>query len=366
MAAKRDYYEVLGVERTVGKAELKKAYRKLALESHPDRNQGDPAAEARFKEISEAYSVLSDDEKRGIYDRYGHAGLAGRGQQGFTSVEDIFSHFGDIFGDLFGGMGMGGPFGGRRRRDMPVRGSDLKVLVRLTLEEAAAGCHKEVEVVYPAPCNGCNGTGAEGGKLKTCTACNGQGQVAYNRGAFMLTTTCPTCQGRGQMPESVCTRCQGAGEETVERRVKVNIPAGIDEGQTLRLAGQGQPGLRGGPSGHLFVVVEMEPHEHFKRDGVDLYYDLKVSFPHAALGGEVTLPTLQITGKEEPARVKVAAGVQPGDHLVVRGEGVPRLDGRGRGDLIAVVHIDVPQKLSTKAKQLLLELQNTFESEEPR
>ncbi len=366
--AKRDYYEVLGVERGATTAELKKAYRKLALQYHPDRNPNDAQAEARFKEVSEAYSVLSDDDKRGVYDRYGHAGLESAGQPGFTSVEDIFSHFGDIFGDLFG-MGMGGgPFGGsRRRRDMPVRGSDLKVGLSLTLEDAAFGCQKEVEVAYPAPCAACQGTGAEGGKLEVCGTCKGNGQVAYSRGAFMLSTTCPTCQGRGAMPKAPCPVCKGSGEEHVERRVKVNIPAGIDEGQTLRLANQGQPGLRGGPPGHLFVVVELAPHEHFKREGLDLFYELKLSFPQAALGGELTVPTLRPkdAAKAEPARVKVPAGVQPGDHLVVRGEGVPRLDGRGRGDLIAIVQVDVPQKLSSKARQLLLELQSTFEADEP-
>lgn len=360
--AKRDYYEVLGVERSASTADLKKAYRKLALQYHPDRNQNDKEAEAKFKEVSEAYSVLSDDEKRSLYDRYGHAALEGGGQPGFSSVEDIFSHFGDIFGDLFGMGGMGSPFGGgRRRRDMPVRGSDLKVGLRLTLEEAAFGCQKEVDVSYPAPCGACQGTGAEGGKLDVCGTCKGNGQVAYNRGAFMLSTTCPTCQGRGSVPKAPCPVCKGSGEEHVDRRVKVSIPAGIDEGQTLRLANQGQPGMRGGPPGHLFVVIELAQHEHFKRDGFDLVYELKLSFPQAALGGELEVPTL---GAGEPARVKVPAGVQPGDHLVVRSEGVPRLDGRGRGDLIALVQVDVPQKLSTKARQLLLELQSTFESDE--
>lgn len=359
--AKRDYYEVLGVERSVSTADLKKAYRKLALQYHPDRNPDDKEAEARFKEVSEAYSVLSDDEKRGLYDRYGHAGLEGGGQAGFSNVEDVFSHFGDIFGDLFG---MGGPFGGggRRRRDMPVRGADLKVGLRLTLEEAAFGCQKEVDVGYPAPCQACQGTGAEGGKLDVCETCKGQGQVAFNRGAFMLSTACPTCQGRGSMPKAVCQPCKGSGEEQVERRVKVSIPAGIDEGQTLRLTNQGQPGLRGGPPGHLFVVVGLSEHEHFRREGFDLFYELKLSFPQAALGGEVTVPTLS----SEPSKVKVPAGVQPGDRLVVRKEGVPRLDGRGRGDLVAVVQIDVPQKLSNKARQLLLELQSTFETDDGR
>jgi molecular chaperone DnaJ len=258
-------------------------------------------------------------------------------------------------------MGMGSPFGGsRRRRDMPVRGADLKVQLRLTLEEAAFGCQKEVEVAYPAPCSACQGTGAEGGKLKVCTSCRGSGQVGYQRGAFMLQMTCPACQGRGSVAEATCSKCRGSGEEHVERRVKVSIPPGIDEGQTLRLANQGQPGLRGGPPGHLFVVVDIAPHEHFKRDGFDLYYELKLSFPQAALGGEVEVPKL---ASSERARVKVPAGVQPGDHLVVRNEGVPRLNGQGRGDLIAVVHVEVPQKLSNKARQLLVELQSTFETD---
>ncbi|MFK7988243.1 MAG: molecular chaperone DnaJ [Sandaracinaceae bacterium] len=352
----RDYYEVLGVEKSASETELKKAYRKLALQYHPDRNQGDDEAEAKFKEVSEAYAVLNDEEKRGIYDRYGHAGLNSQGGPGFGNVEDIFSHFGDIFGDIFG---MGG--GGRRRRDMPQRGADFRLGVRLSLEEAAFGCQREVEVVYPSPCSDCDGTGAENGELDVCSQCQGAGQVAYNRGAFMLSTSCPGCGGRGQMPKAPCPRCKGQGEEQIERTVKVTIPAGIDHGQRLRLAGQGQPGRRGGPPGHLFVVVDLEAHEHFRREHFDLIYDLRVSFPRAALGGEVEVPTL---GEEdEPVSVKVPAGVQPGDQLVVRSQGVPRLDGRGRGDLVAVVQIDVPEKLSPKAKELLTELQATFDSD---
>ena len=242
----------------------------------------------------------------------------------------------------------------------------LRVGLRLTLEEAAFGTQKEVELAYPAPCATCEGTGAKGAALTVCGSCQGSGQVAYNRGAFMLSTTCPSCSGRGQVPEAPCESCSGRGEEAVERKVKVTIPGGIDEGQSLRLPNQGQPGARGGPPGHLFVVVDLEPHEHFRREGFDLVYELKLSFPHAALGGEVPVPTLGKPGEEEPSepvKVKIPAGVQPGDHLVVRGEGVPRLDGRGRGDLITLVNVDVPQKLSTKARQLLLELQTTFEQE---
>lgn len=355
--SKRDYYEVLGVERGVGTPDLKKAYRKLALEFHPDRNPDNPEAETRFKEVSEAYSVLADDEKRQLYDRFGHAGLSTNGQPGFSNVEDIFSHFGDIFGDLFGMGGMGG----RRRRDAPMRGADLRVGLSLTLEEAAFGCSKEVEVSYPSPCEACHGTGAEGAEVVTCGTCQGAGQVAYNRGAFMLSSTCPTCRGRGQVPKSACPTCEGAGEQQVDRRVKVSIPAGIDEGQSLRLTNQGQPGVRGGPSGHLFVVVELEPHPLFRREGFELVYDLHISFPQAALGGEIEVPTLK--PEDPPVKVKVPPGVQPGDHMVVRGEGVPRLDGRGRGELVTIVHVDVPAKLSPKARQLLVELQSTFETD---
>ncbi len=360
--SKRDYYEVLGVERGVGPSELKKSYRKLAMAHHPDRNPDDPGAEERFKEVAEAYAVLSDEEKRDLYDRYGHAGLQGSGQ-GFTNVEDIFSHFGDLFGDLFGMGGFGGPFGGggRRRANMPTRGADLRVGLSLTLEEAAFGCQREIEVSYPAPCTACEGTGAEGGELSTCETCQGQGQVAYNRGAFMLSSTCPTCRGRGRIPKATCGVCEGAGEEPVDRRVKVTIPAGIDEGQSLRLSGQGQPGTRGGPAGHLFVVVELEPHEHFRREGAHLIYNLKLSFPQATLGGELTVPTL---GEDsEPAKLKVPAGIQPGEHLLVKGQGIPRLDGRGRGDLVALISVDVPTKLSSKAKKLLAQLQETFEKD---
>lgn len=361
--SKRDYYEVLGAPRTASETELKKAYRKLALRFHPDRNPDDPNAEAQFKEVSEAYSVLSDAEKRQIYDQYGHAGLKSGGQPGFTNVEDIFSHFGDIFGDLFGLGGRGGPFGGgRRRRDMPTRGSDLRMRLRLTLEEAAFGCRKEVEVSYPAPCGSCEGTGAEGAEFRTCSSCNGQGQVAYNRGAFMLSSTCPTCRGRGQTPKAHCTSCEGTGEEQIDRRVKVTIPAGIDEGQSLRLPNQGQPGLRGGPPGHLFVVVDLAPHPHFQREGAHLVYELRISFPQAALGGEVMVPTL---GEDsEPVALSVPSGIQPGAHLVIGGQGVPRLDGSGRGDLVTIVRIDVPKTLSKKARKLLADLQSTFESGE--
>lgn len=344
----RDYYEVLGVERSATPEQVKKAYRKLALELHPDRNPNDPQAEERFKEASEAYQVLSDPQRRQIYDRFGHGGLEGQGFEGIHDVGDIFSHFQDIFGDFFGGA-----VGGRRpRRDAPARGADIQTIVELDLSEAAFGVKKDLDIAHPSPCPDCNGTGAEGGRRETCTACGGRGQVAHARGAFVISTTCPRCEGDGMIAKEPCHRCDGHGEVRSERRVKINIPAGVDEGQTLRLAEQGQPGRNGGPAGHLYVTVRVRPDERFQRDGYDLVHELHVSFPDAALGAEVEVPTLD--GKN--VKVKVPPGTQPGDTLVVEGCGVRRLDGRGRGDLIAVIQVEVPKKLTKRAKQLLGDL----------
>ncbi|AKF08833.1 molecular chaperone DnaJ [Sandaracinus amylolyticus] len=352
--AKRDYYEVLGVERTATLAEIKKAYKKLALELHPDRNPGDATAEERFKEASEAYGVLQDQEKRAVYDRYGHQGL--QGQAGFGNVDDIFSSFQEIFGDLFG---FGGGFGGgRARRDGPTRGADLRTGVVLTMAEAAFGAQKEVTVQFPSPCTACDGTGAEGGKVQVCQTCKGAGQVAHARGGFFLGTTCPTCHGMGRIATKACAECGGRAEVPVERKVKVAIPGGIDEGQSLRLAGQGQPGRKGGPAGHLYVTVQIEPDPRFVRDGNELLHELHVSFTQAALGASLKVPTL-----DGEAELKLPAGMQPGEHVKVRGQGIPRLDGRGRGDLVCVIQVDVPKKLSAKAKKLLLELQETFDKE---
>lgn len=355
MADKRDYYELLGVERSANTAELKKAYRKLALELHPDRNQDDPTAEERFKEVSEAFAVLNDNDKRAIYDRYGHQGLQSGGMSsGFGNVEDIFSSFQDIFGDFFGGMGGGG----RQRANGPIRGADLRVATSITLLEAATGVAKEVELQFPSPCAACDGSGAEGGKLDVCATCKGAGQVGHQRGAFVLSTTCPHCRGAGRIPKAACGTCRGQGEVPVERTVKVAIPAGIDDGQSLRLAGQGQPGRRGGPAGHLYVGVRIEQDERFQRDGLDLIHGLHVSFTQAALGAKLQVPTL-----EGETQLDLPAGVQPGEAVALKGHGIPRLDGRGKGDLVCVVQVDVPKKLSAKARKLLLELQATFDGE---
>lgn len=348
--SKRDYYEVLGVERSALGDEIKKAYRKLALKLHPDRNPDDPQAEDQFKEASEAYQVLSDAEKRDRYDRYGHQGLDG--QAGFGDIGDIFSQFNDLFGDFFGGGFGGGRAGRRRSANGPQPGADLRTVVQLDLAEAVFGTKKEVSLAHPSPCSVCDGSGSADGKRSRCPTCDGKGQVAHARGPFIMSSACPHCRGEGAVVSDPCGSCRGSGEEEIQRRVKVTVPAGIDHGQTLRVSGQGQAGRMNGPTGDLYVTVDVGDHPDFERQGIDLLHELRLPFPLAALGGKVEIPTLE----GEPARADVPAGVQPGQTLVVHGHGVPRLNGRGRGDLIAVVQVDVPTKLSRKAKKLLQEL----------
>jgi molecular chaperone DnaJ len=353
MADKRDYYEVLGVAKDASEPEIKKAYKKLAVQLHPDKNPDDPTAEERFKEASEAFEVLKDAQKRQVYDRFGHAGLQSGGfNPGFRSVEDIFGSFGDIFGDIFGG-GFGG---GRQRRDGPMRGADLRVATQLSLKDAAFGAQKEVKLQFPAPCESCKGSGAENGAFDTCATCKGQGQVGIQRGMFLVSTTCPTCRGQGRSAKVACPKCRGSGDVDIERTVKVNIPAGIDDGQSLRLSQQGQPGRMGGPPGNLFVTVQVEPDERFHRDGNDLVHELRVPFTKCCLGGDVEVPTID----DQPAKLKIAAGTQAGSVLTLEGHGVTRLDGRGRGDLHCQIQIQVPTELSAKAKQLLVDLQGSL------
>ena len=364
--AKADYYDVLGVDKGASEAELKKAYRQKALELHPDRNPDDPDAEEQFKLVSEAYAVLSDADKRRLYDQFGHAGLGGGGAApGFQDIGDIFSQFQDIFGDMFGGGGFGG-FGGlggfgRRRADpnAPARGADIRAEILLTLREAAFGIKKEIPLVHPSPCDACRGTGAKDGELEACGTCGGRGQVARSQGAFVLTTTCPTCRGQGVFAQDKCETCHGQGETRVERDVKISVPAGISAGQSLRVAGKGQEGRRGGPAGDLFVTVRVEDDPVFERDGYELVYPLHVSYPQAALGAKIDIPAFE---EEQDAQqtVKVASGTQPGDTIVIKGAGIPRLQRRGRGDLICVVQVDVPKKLSREQKKLLKELDETL------
>ena len=361
--SKPDYYEVLEVHREVTTVELKKAYRKKALEFHPDRNPDNPEAEEEFKICAEAYSVLSDPQKRQVYDRYGHAGLGG-GAQGFGDIGDVFSQFQDIFGDLFGGGG-GGGFGfggfGRRRRDPngPARGADIRTDVSLSLREAAFGATREIDLSHPSPCEGCHGTGAEGGELETCETCGGRGQVARAQGAFVMTTSCPTCRGRGSRAKDACQDCDGAGQVDVERVVKVNVPGGVDTGQSLRLSGKGQEGTRGGPAGDLYVTVHVERDQEFEREGADLIYRLNVTYPQAALGAKVEAPAFE-EEQDATQTIKVPSGTQPGETIMVRGGGVPRLNGRGRGDLVCVVEVEVPKKLSREQKRMLKDLDRSF------
>ena len=362
--SKPDYYEVLEVHREVTTVELKKAYRKKALEFHPDRNPDNPEAEEEFKICAEAYSILSDPQKRQVYDRYGHAGLGGGSGPGFGDIGDVFSQFQDIFGDLFGGGG-GGGFGfggfGRRRRDPngPARGADIRTDLGLSLREAAFGATREIDLSHPSPCEACHGTGAEGGELRTCETCGGRGQVARAQGAFVMTTGCPTCRGRGSQAKDACQDCDGAGQVDVERVVKVNVPGGVDTGQSLRLGGKGQEGTRGGPAGDLYVTVHVERDEDFERDGADLIYRLNVTYPQVALGAKVEAPAFE-EEQDATQTIKVPSGTQPGETIVVRGGGVPRLNGRGRGDLVCVVEVEVPKKLSREQKRLLKDLDRSF------
>ncbi len=347
MTEKRCFYEVLSVAREASPDEIRKAYRQTALKHHPDRNPGDAEAEARFKEATEAFQVLSDDQKRARYDQFGHAGLEG-GMPDFGG--DIFSHFQDIFSEFFGGGGGGQ---GRRQRRGPARGADLRVQQRLSLKDAFVGCKREVPLKTPAACEACEGTGAKPGtKRKQCASCGGQGQVSTARGFVMFTQTCPECGGEGSVVKTPCDACHGQGQVEKSRKVVVSFPAGIDGGQRLRVPSQGMPGAQGGPAGDLFVDVELAPDNTFERDGLDLITRTKISFAQAALGTtvDVTLPD------ESVVKVDVPAGTQPGEVLSTRSKGMPRIDGRGRGALHVVVQVGVPKELSKRAKELVQEL----------
>lgn len=354
--AHTDYYELLGVGRSATQDEIKKAYRQLALKYHPDRNPGDKEAEEHFKEISNAFQVLSDDEKRRLYDRYGPDGPSMAGFSGFSSVQDIFSSFGDLFGDIFGIGGFGG-FGRTRR----ARGADLELDLVLTFLEAAEGCRKEVTVTRHVACSACNGSGAAPGSAPaTCSTCRGRGQVVHSQGFFMISTTCPDCRGEGRRITDPCKECKGRGVEQREDKLQITVPAGVEDGQTLRLGGQGEVPHQGGVPGNLYVNLHVEADERLHREGPDLFVDVHLSYPLAALGGTLTIPVLK--GEKE---IDVPAGVQPGDVMVLKGAGVARLDGRGKGDQIIRFQVDVPKKLSGRAKDLLRELAEELGEELP-
>lgn len=351
MSEKRDYYEVLGVSKTASADEIKKAYKQLAVKHHPDRNPGNAEAETKFKEATEAFQVLSDDEKRGVYDRFGHAGLEGQGV-GFGNTADVFSHFQDLFSEFFGG------FGGRQQQRGPRRGQDVRVQERLTLKESVLGTKRELSLKLPAPCDDCGGTGAEKGtQRKSCPGCGGAGQVSSGRGFVMFTQTCPRCRGEGSVVESPCKSCRGHGEVERMRKIMVAFPAGIDGGQRLRVPGQGTAGQPGAPPGDLYVDVELLQDDRFEREEFDLMTRVSVSFAEASLGAEIPLKLLDDTMID----VEVPAGTQPGHVVTLKGKGVPRVDGRGRGALHVVVEVRVPKKLSPRAKELLTELNAELE-----
>lgn len=356
MDERRDLYEVLGVGREAGPDEIRKAYKQAALKHHPDRNNGDPVAAQRFKEATEAFQVLSDEQKRSIYDQYGFAGLEGGGGfPGGVDLGDIFGNFQDLFSEFFGG-------GGQRGRGRgPRRGADLRVQERLPLKDAAFGCKRELAIAFPAPCERCNGNGAEPGTQPTaCGTCRGSGQVSNARGFVMFTAPCPTCRGEGRILKSPCTQCRGQGQEARQKKVVVSFPAGIDEGQVLRIPGQGMPAPNGGQAGDVLVQIELEPDPRFERHGADLATRLKVGVADAILGARLPVETLD----DEPLEIELPAGTQPGHVVVVRGRGVPKLEGkgRGRGALHVVVEVEVPRgdALETATRQLVEQLREAL------
>lgn len=360
--SKRDYYEILGVGRTATDVELKSAYRKLAMKYHPDRNPGDDAAEETFKEGAEAYAVLADTDKRSLYDRFGHQGVNAAGGGGFDPT--VFSGFEDILGGLGDIFGFGDLFGGGRRRGGPQRGADLRYDLEITFEEAARGAETAVQIPRQENCETCHGSGAAPGSSPTvCQQCRGQGQVRFQQGFFTVARTCPQCRGAGKVITKPCQACRGAGRVAHERKITVKIPAGIATGQQLRLQGEGEAGFAGGPAGHLFVVVHVQEHEFFRRDGMNLFCEIPVNFTTVALGGEIQVPTLDGTDN-----VKVPEGTQTGTTLRLRGKGMPDVNGRGRGDLFATVQVLTPKKLTKEQRGLLVQLAKLLPKEqfEPR
>jgi len=363
--SKRDFYEVLGASKGASDAELKKAYRKKAMELHPDSNKDNPEAEAQFKEVNEAYEVLKDGDKKAAYDRFGHAafenGMGGGGQRGGFGGQggDFSSAFSDVFEDLFGDFMGGGGRGGPQRAS---RGSDLRYNLRVSLEEAFSGKQRTISVQSSVACDKCNGSGAEGGaEPSSCPTCSGMGKVRAQQGFFTVERTCPTCNGRGQIITNPCRSCAGAGRQQKERSLSVNIPAGVETGTRIRLAGEGEAGLRGGPSGDLYIFIEVRDHQIFEREGQNLYCRIPVSFGTAALGGEIEAPTID-GGR---SRVKIPAGSQSGKQMRLRGKGMPALRGGGAGDLYIELAIETPVNLSSKQKELLREFEGLSKENNP-
>jgi molecular chaperone DnaJ len=348
--AKRDCYEVLGVERTAEPEGIKKAYRKLALKYHPDKNPGDKTAEEKFKELGEAYEILSDPEKRALYDQHGHAAFDRRaGAYGGGAFHDPFDIFREVFGgggifeDLFGG--------GTPDSTQPQRGNDLRYDMEIEFEEAAHGCEKEITVTKPDPCEACQGSGAEAGsRIRTCPSCGGRGQVINSRGIFSIAQTCPHCRGAGRVLEKPCRACRGEGRQDRSSKIKLRIPAGVDTGSRLRSAGSGEAGFRGGPPGDLYVVLHVKPHAMFQRDGDDLLCEVPVSFVQAVLGAEV-----EVSALEEAAMIKIPPGTQAGTMFRLKNKGIKNVQGYGRGDLHVRINVEVPTHLSAAQKAKLQE-----------
>jgi molecular chaperone DnaJ len=359
--SKLDYYVVLGVTKGASDAEIKKAYRKKAMDHHPDRNKGDDAAEAKFKEVSEAYDVLKDPDKKAAYDRYGHAAFEGGrgpgGQAGFGGFGG--SAFSDVFDDLFGEFtGRGGRGGGHR----PSRGSDLRYNLSVTLEEAYSGKQETISVNASINCESCSGTGAQGGtEPQSCPTCSGIGKVRAQQGFFTVERTCPTCNGRGSIITNPCKTCSGSGRQHRERSLSVNIPAGVETGTRIRLAGEGEAGMRGGPSGDLYIFIDVEEHAIFDREGQNIYCRIPVSMASAALGGEIEVPTID-GGK---SRVKIPAGSQSGTQMRLKGKGMPGLRSSAKGDLFLEISVETPVNLSAKQKELLKEFDSLGKDNNP-
>jgi molecular chaperone DnaJ len=357
---KRDYYEVLGINRNATKEEIKKAYRKLAMQYHPDRNPDNKEAEDKFKEAAEAYEILSHDDKRNNYDRFGHEGVRGSGfgAEGFSSVNDIFSHFSDIFGgsSIFDEFFGGSQRGRSRRRGSGTPGSDMRVTLKLTLEEIATGVSKKIKIKKQVKCPDCKGTGAEAGSsLKTCPVCNGAGEIkSVSRsvfGQFVNISACHNCNGEGQVVDTPCKTCSGDGRIQDDSMLKIDVPAGVQDGNYMTMRGEGNAGKRGGQAGDIIVVFQEIPHENFVREGDDIIHNLFVTFPQAALGAEVEVPTL--IGK---AMLKIDPGTQPGKMLKMKGKGIQHLNYAGSGDQIVRVNVAIPQKLNSKEKEIIKQL----------
>lgn len=348
---KKDYYEVLGISRGANSADIKKAYRECALKYHPDRNPGDHTAEERFKEASEAYEVLNDPQKRQIYDNYGHQGLEGTGFSGFGGVEDIFSSFGDLFDEFFGGFGGQGFGFGRRGGTRSRKGRDLRHDVRIKFEDVVTGAQKEITITKSVRCEACGGSGCQPGKSRvTCSACGGHGQVGHRQGFFVIQTACAKCAGTGSVITDPCKECKGRGHVVREKNLSVKIPAGIDNDTHLVLRGEGEVGSNGGPPGDLYVVLTVDPHKEFVREGNDVHYALEIGLAEAALGIDVLVPTLY--GKE---KVSVPAGTQSGDVVKLKGMGLPDVRSGKKGSQLISVKVVTPRHLSKKQKKLLEE-----------